>query len=198
MKIGGQIPCNVIPICETSKISCLMGRPHMKDALENHLKGRLFHLVHWLSITLSLRKTSQESIDLERKNYFDYSLDTLCTRGDFGRVTYWLQTLRNWKRWKKRKLIYKTQCKGSHISQRKWKFHIPSRRWTKKFVGGDQELRTSTLMREHPIRGEYQRDLQGESEGSPQPLPQDSFPDADQFGKKVLPGLFLGYALYVG
>ena len=40
----------------------------MKDALGNHLKDRLFHLVHWLSITLSLRRTSQESINLERKS----------------------------------------------------------------------------------------------------------------------------------
>ena len=45
-------------------------------------------LVHWLSITLFLRKTSQESINLERKSYLDCSLDTLCTRGEFGRVTY--------------------------------------------------------------------------------------------------------------
>ena len=29
--------------------------------------GPSFRLVHWLSITLSLRKTSQESINLERK-----------------------------------------------------------------------------------------------------------------------------------
>ena len=69
------------------QISCLMGRPHMRDALENHVKDRLFHLVHWLSITLSLRKTSQESINLERKAYLDCSSDTLCTRGEFGRVT---------------------------------------------------------------------------------------------------------------
>ena len=33
----------------------------MKDVSGNHLKDRLFHLVHWLSITLYLRKTSQES-----------------------------------------------------------------------------------------------------------------------------------------
>ena len=46
-----------------------------------------------------LRKTSQESINLERKSYLDCSLDTLCTRGEFGRVTIWLQTLRSWKRW---------------------------------------------------------------------------------------------------
>ena len=36
-----------------------------------------------------------------------------------------------------------------------------------KFVEGDQELRTSTLIREHPIRGEGQKGFLGESEGSP-------------------------------
>ena len=50
MKVGGQIPWNVTPICETSQIYCLMGRRPMKDVLGNHLKDRLFHLVHWLSI----------------------------------------------------------------------------------------------------------------------------------------------------
>ena len=43
--------------------------------------------------------------------------------------------------------------------------------------GGDQELRTSTLIRERPIRGEGHVDFLGESEG-PLPQPQDSFPDA--------------------
>ena len=47
-----------------------------------------------------------------------------------------------------------------------------------KFVGGDQELRTSTLIRDHPIRGESQRNFLGESEGSPPPLPHYSLPDA--------------------
>ena len=48
MKIGGQITWNAVPICGTFKISCLMGRPHMKDALENLLKDQSFRLVHWL------------------------------------------------------------------------------------------------------------------------------------------------------
>ena len=52
MKVGGQIPWNVTPICETSQIFYLMGRRPMKDVLGNHLKDLLFHLVHWLSITL--------------------------------------------------------------------------------------------------------------------------------------------------
>ena len=31
----------------------LMGKHHMRDVLGNHLKkDQLFHLVHWLSITL--------------------------------------------------------------------------------------------------------------------------------------------------
>ena len=45
---------------------------------------------------------------------------------------------------------------------------------------GDQELRTSTLIRDHPIRGEDQRDFLGESEGSPPPPPRDSLPDAGE------------------
>ena len=73
------------------------GKTPMKDVLGNHFKDRLFHLVHWLSITLQLRRTSQESINLERKSYLDCSSDTLCTRCEFGRVTCWLQTLRSWR-----------------------------------------------------------------------------------------------------
>ena len=80
LKNGGQIPWNFTPICETSQISYLMGRRPMKDALGNHLKDLLFHLVHWLSIIISLRRTSQESINLERKSYLDCSSDTLRTR----------------------------------------------------------------------------------------------------------------------
>ena len=80
MKIGGRIPWNAISICETFKISCLMGKLRTKGVLENRLKDRSFRLVHWLSITLFLRRTSQESINLERKSHLDCSLDTFCTR----------------------------------------------------------------------------------------------------------------------
>ena len=82
MKVGGQILWNVTPICETSQIYYLMGRRPMKDVLGNHLKDQLFHLVHWLSIILQLRRTSQEPINLERKFYLDCSSDTHCTRGN--------------------------------------------------------------------------------------------------------------------
>ena len=48
-----------------------------------------------------------------------------------------------------------------------------------KLPGGDQELRTSTLIRDRPIRGESHLDFLGESEG-PLPPPHDSFPDAGE------------------
>ena len=45
--------------------------------------------------------------------------------------------------------------------------------------GGDQDLRTSTSIRERPIRGESHVDFLGDSEGS-LPPPHDSFPDAGE------------------
>ena len=36
------------------------------------------------------------------------------------------------------------------------------------------------MIREHPIRGESRRDFLGETEGSPPPPPQDSYPDAGE------------------
>ena len=48
-----------------------------------------------------------------------------------------------------------------------------------KLSGRDQELRTPTLIREHPIRRESHVDFLGESEGS-LPPPQDSLSDAGE------------------
>ena len=48
-----------------------------------------------------------------------------------------------------------------------------------KTPGGDQELRTSTLIRPRPIQGDGHVDFLGESEWS-LPQPHDSFPDAGE------------------
>ena len=48
-----------------------------------------------------------------------------------------------------------------------------------KHLGGDQDLRTSTLIRQRPGRGESHLDFLGESEGS-LPPPLDSLPDAGE------------------
>ena len=59
------------------------------------------------------------------------------------------------------------------------KFYFPAADGRIKLPGGDQGLRTSTLIREHPNRGEGHVDFLGESEGS-LPPPQDSLPDAGE------------------
>ena len=94
----------------------------MKDVLGNQIKDRLFHLVHWLSITLKLRRTSHESINLERKSYLDCSSDTHCTRGIWkGDVLVAdleeLETMDASEIYSK-----KTQCERGDISQRKRNF----------------------------------------------------------------------------
>ena len=165
MKIGGQIPWNARRICETFKISCLMGRPHMRDVLGNHLKDRLFHLVHWLSITLLLRRISQESINLERKSYLECSSDTLSTRGiwkgdvliaDLGE----LETM-------DASEIYSERLNAKEvIFPKEGEFIFPITDGRIKTLVGDQELRTSTLVRHRPIQGESKIDFLGESEGS--------------------------------
>ena len=71
------------------------------------------------------------------------------------------------------------KCKKGDISPRKWKFYFPIADGRIKLPGGDQELRTSTLIRQRPIQGERHLDFLGESEGS-LPPPHDSFPDAGE------------------
>ena len=48
-----------------------------------------------------------------------------------------------------------------------------------KTLGGDQDFRTSTLVRHRPIQGVSHVDFLGESEGA-LPPPHDSFPDAGE------------------
>ena len=73
----------------------------------------------------------------------------------------------------------KTQCERGDISQRKGEFILPIADGRIKPLGGDQDLRTSTLMRQRPVQGESHIDFLGESEGS-LPPPHDSFPDASE------------------
>ena len=68
----------------------------------------------------------------------------------------------------------------SDIFPKKIENYFPAADGRIKLPGGDQELRTPTLIREHPIRGESQRDFLGESEGSLPPPPPDSLPDATE------------------
>ena len=167
MKVGGQILWNVTSICETSQIRYLMGRRPMKDVLCNHLKDRLFHLVHWLSITLQLRRTSQERIHQFGKKVLS---------GLF--LGYALYAGGNWKgdvlvadleelETMDASEIYSKRLNAKEVifPKEKGEFIFPIADGRIKTLGGDQDLRISTLARHRPIQGESNIDFLGESEG---------------------------------
>ena len=60
----------------------------------------------------------------------------------------------------------KTRCKGSVNAHEWWKIIFSVADGTVKLSESDQVLRTSTLIRDSPDRGEEQGNLQGESDGS--------------------------------
>ena len=99
MKIGGRIPWNAFPICETFKISCLMGRHHMKGGSECPVTDQTYRSEQWSNITLFLRKTNLDCISLEQKSCQVYFSAMHETRGESGKETLWSRTLKNWRRW---------------------------------------------------------------------------------------------------
>ena len=106
------------------------GKTPMKDVLGNHLKDLLFHVVHWLSITLLLRRISQESINLERKFYLDCCSGTLCKRGGIWKGDVLIADLEELETMDaSENLLEKTQCERVDIYQTR-KNYFSNRRWT--------------------------------------------------------------------
>ena len=173
MKNGGLIPWNAVPTCGTFKISCLMGRHHMKDALENLLMDQFSRLVHWVEYYPISAKDQPRIHQFGKQVLPGLFLGYALYAGEFGRVTLWLQTLRLWKRWTHRKSTQKDPMQRKQYVPKNGKIIFPVADGRIKLPGGDQDLRTSALIRDHPIRGESNIDFLGESEGS-LPQPQDS------------------------
>ena len=77
--------------------------------------------------------------------------------------------------------IYSKRLNAKEVifPKEKGNFYFPIADGRIKLLGGDQDLRTSTLVRHRPIQRESHIDFLGESEGS-LPQPQDSFLDAGE------------------
>ena len=181
MKVGGEILWNVTPICETSQIYYLMGRRPMEDVLGNHVKDLLFHLVHWLSITIFLRKTSQESISFGKKVLPGLFLGYALYAGGIWKGDIMVADIEELETMDASE-IYSERPNAKEVifPKENGKIIFPIADGRIKISRGDQELRTSTLIRDHTIQGESHIDFRGESEGSLPPPPQDSFPDAGE------------------
>ena len=111
-KNGGRIPWNVIAICETFKISCLLGRHHTTGGSECPVTDQWYRLEQWANITLFLRRTYRDY--MVRKSCQVYSSVMYCVRGESGKETLWSQTLNNWRRWTHQ------ESAPEGLMQRKW------------------------------------------------------------------------------
>ena len=130
----------------------------MRDVLGNHFKDLLFRLVHWLSITLFLRRTSQESINLEEKVlpglFIGYALYAVgIWKGDI--LVADIEELETMDASE----IYTKRLNAEDVifPKENGKFLFPIADGQIKLSGGDQELRTPTLIREPNSRRRSRR-----------------------------------------
>ena len=99
MKTGGRIPLNVSAICDTFKISCLMGRHHVKGGSEYHLTDQVSPLVQWSNIILFMLKTVETpSIWSNSLARYIPRLCIVCGE-NLERRHYSRRQLKNWRRW---------------------------------------------------------------------------------------------------
>ena len=115
----------------------------MKDALENLLKDQEIPFGATVEYHPISAKDKSKLHQFGPKVLPGFFSVMHCTWEDSGKETLWSQTLKNWRRW-------------THLVAD----------GTVQISGEDQVLRTSTLTRDRPDRGEEQENLLGESDWS--------------------------------
>ena len=125
-KNGGWIPWNVTAICETFKISCLMGNTLWK-AVRNAL-WRTRNTV-WSNGRISTYFCEGHiAITWIWSNSLTRYIPWICVvrRRNLEKRHNGRRHLRKWRRWTHPRP--KAQCKGSVNANERWNFHLPSRR----------------------------------------------------------------------
>ena len=116
--------------------------------------------------TLFLRKTHRDYLYLIQKSCQEKSSVVSCMRRESGK-TLWSQTMKNWGGWMHLKSTPEGSMQREVLTpQRGGDFILSIADGSLKLHGGDQVLRTSTLIRDRRDRGEEQDYLREESEGS--------------------------------
>ena len=125
MRSGGQIPWNAITLCKMPKTSWQTGKLFMNEALGNHLKDQLFHLVHWGGISPKSERDKARIHQFGKKVlpgiFLGYALIAEgIWKGD---------TLTAWKLGCIRNLSQKTECKRSLVNPQRRIICISRGRW---------------------------------------------------------------------
>ena len=180
MKIGGQIPWNAVPICETFKISCLMGRTPYERRFGQPLKGPIIPFGSLVEYSPISAKDQSRIHQFGKKVLPGLFLGYALCAGGIWKGDMLVADLEELETMDASEIYSKRlNAKEVIFPQENAKFIFPVADGRIKLYGGDQELRTSTLIRHQPIRGDSHVDFLGESEGS-LPPPHDLFPDAGE------------------
>ena len=179
MKVGGQIPWNVAPICETSQIYCLMGRRPMKDVLGNHLEDLVIPFGSLVEYHLITANDQSRIHQFGKKVLPGLFLGYALYAGGIWKGDVLIADLEELETMDASEIYSKRLNAKEVIFPKEGEFVFPIADGRIKTPGEDQELRTSTLIRPRPNRGEGHVDFLGESEGS-LPQPHDSLPDAGE------------------
>ena len=179
MKVGGQILWNAIPIWETSQTCCLMGRRPMKDVLGSHFEGPIIpfgSLVEYHPITA---KDQSRIHQFGKKVLPGLLLGYALYAGGIWKGDVLVADLQELETVDASEIYSQRLNAKEVIFSQKGEFTFPIADGRIKTPGEDQELRTSTLIRPRPSRGEGHIDFLAESEGS-FPQPHDSLPVAGE------------------
>ena len=148
----------------------------MKGGSEYNLKDWFSHLEQWSNITLFLRKTRRDCINLGPKVLPGFFLGYVLYAGGIWKGDIVVADIEELEQMDASELHTQrlvntkkvlTPMKGDN-------FKFPVADGTVKISGGDQDPRTSTSIRDRPDRGEEQGNLEGESDGSFSTPRQDS------------------------
>ena len=107
MKIGGQIPWNVFSYLRNVTDLFSDGKTPYERRFGQPLKGPIIpfgSLIEYHPITA---KDQSRIHQFGKKVLSGLFLGYALYAGEFGRVTYWLQTLRSWNRWTHQKTTLK-------------------------------------------------------------------------------------------
>ena len=179
MKNGGQIPWNAFPICETFKISCLMENS-IRKAFWRTFKGPIIpfgSLVEYCPISA---KDQSRIHQFGEKVFPGLFLGYALYAGGIWKGDIMVADIEKLETMDASEICSKRLNAKEVIFPKQGEFIFPIADGRIKPLGGDQDLRTSTSIRQRPIQGESRIVFLGESEGSPPPPPHDSFPDAGE------------------
>ena len=179
MKVGVQLLWNVTPFCETSQIYYLVGRRPMRDFFGQPFKGPIIPFGSLVEYHPKTAKDHSRIHQFGKKVLPGLFLGYALYAGGIWKGDVLIADLEELETMDASEIYSKRLNAKEVMFTKQGEFIFPIADGRIKTLGGDQDLRTSTLVRHRPIQGESNIDFLGESEGS-LPQPHDSLPDAGE------------------